>query len=457
MILRTTLCQQLLAASLIAVAAGAAAADAPSVEVPLTLVSAYLRTAEHSPAARAANAAYAAAILARPAAMSRLLPEVNASARYDRVRQGIEGDYYGLSDLDGTRIHNRPALRLSLEQPLFRRDLFVRLDEADAIVRKAEVQLTGARQELQMQVARAYFALLSAREANAAASAEKRAIAEQLQQVRAKLDSGLSTDYELKATRAQADFAAAGEIQAVNEVNLARNRLERLIGGPTPALRELAPEALLPGTDLDGAEAWVRRALQHNLQLATQSLNTRLAELEVDREDAGHWPTLNLVGSHYYYEAEGGITGSHEYSDSRIGAVLNIPLFNGFGTSTRVEAAGLRLLEAREIEAMTQLDVSESARSGFLSLQATRLRADALRLAVSSADAALSAVRVGYDVGTRTSADVLDAIRNRTRARRDLQLARYEYLLAWLQLKRSAGILSPADFENLDLLFKAQG
>ncbi|MGI9331778.1 MAG: TolC family protein, partial [Gammaproteobacteria bacterium] len=65
--------------------------------------------------------------------------------------------------------------------------------------------------------------------------------------------------------------------------------------------------------------------------------------------------------------------------------------------------------------------------------------------AVVSADAARRAIQAGFEVGTRTSVDVLDADRDVFEARRDLAVARYEYILNVLRLKQAAGTLSDED------------
>ena len=70
---------------------------------------------------------------------------------------------------------------------------------------------------------------------------------------------------------------------------------------------------------------------------------------------------------------------------------------------------------------------------------------NALEQAVRSSETAAEAIEAGFQVGTRTSVDVLDAQRDLFRARRDLSGARYGYILNVLRLKRAAGILSEDD------------
>jgi outer membrane protein len=51
----------------------------------------------------------------------------------------------------------------------------------------------------------------------------------------------------------------------------------------------------------------------------------------------------------------------------------------------------------------------------------------------------------GFELGTVTNVDVLNALRDQYQAERELQTARYEHIKYLLQLKREAGVLSADD------------
>ena len=74
----------------------------------------------------------------------------------------------------------------------------------------------------------------------------------------------------------------------------------------------------------------------------------------------------------------------------------------------------------------------------------------ALEQAVTSARAARDAIEAGFQVGTRTSVDVLDAESDVFAAQRDLSVARYEYILDILRLKQAAGTLSEEDISQVN-------
>ena len=64
------------------------------------------------------------------------------------------------------------------------------------------------------------------------------------------------------------------------------------------------------------------------------------------------------------------------------------------------------------------------------------------------------AAQVGFDVGTRTQAELLNAVRERYAAQRDFALARYAYVLATLELKRAAGKLTAGDLDEINSMLR---
>ena len=59
-----------------------------------------------------------------------------------------------------------------------------------------------------------------------------------------------------------------------------------------------------------------------------------------------------------------------------------------------------------------------------------------------SAETSLQSNRAGFEVGTRTSVDVLLALRELFRARLDYESIRHEYVINSLKLKRASGSLA---------------
>ena len=72
----------------------------------------------------------------------------------------------------------------------------------------------------------------------------------------------------------------------------------------------------------------------------------------------------------------------------------------------------------------------------------------ALEQALASTQSQLDSSILGRDVGVRTSVDVLNAQQQVFQTRRDLQQARYAFILNSFRLRAAAGTLTEADLEQ---------
>jgi outer membrane protein len=89
-------------------------------------------------------------------------------------------------------------------------------------------------------------------------------------------------------------------------------------------------------------------------------------------------------------------------------------------------------------------------RANFLNVTSGIAQVNALEQAVVSTQSQLDSTILGRDVGVRTSVDVLNAQQQVYQTRRDLQQARYNFLLNTLRLKAATGTLAEADVERLN-------
>jgi outer membrane protein len=81
---------------------------------------------------------------------------------------------------------------------------------------------------------------------------------------------------------------------------------------------------------------------------------------------------------------------------------------------------------------------------------AERARVKALQQSVKSNQTALEATEAGFEVGTRTTVDVLLARQRLFEAQRDYARSRYDYLINLVRLKSAAGVLAPQDLSSIN-------
>jgi len=133
-----------------------------------------------------------------------------------------------------------------------------------------------------------------------------------------------------------------------------------------------------------------------------------------------------------------------------IGITLAIPLYSGGLIQSRVREALANRTKAEQDLENTRRTVAQNVRVSFLNVTSGIALVRALEQALASTKSQLDSTILGRDVGVRTSVDVLNAQQTLFQARRDLQQARYNYLLSTLRLKAATGTLNETDIEAVN-------
>ena len=410
------------------------------------LLDVYRLALENDPEYRGASATNRAAQEQIAQARAQLLPEASVTGTFDHVNQKIRNITGGRA---GTTGFNNRSLTLNITQPIFRKDLLIGLDQAGSRVQQANAQYAFSLQDLMRRVSERYFGVLEAEDALESTRAAHDANEQQLKQSRQRFDVGLIAITDVEEAKAGFDLANAAVIAAETDVEDSLEALRELTGsylGSVDGLRTDTPLVTPVPNDID---EWTTTALEQNLQLMAVNLATATAHSEIRRQEAGHMPTLNLVGQHGY-SITGGRFATGDIVTSSIGFQLNIPLYQGGDVLSRTREA--RHLHEASLEnlQLQRRTTQRQTRNAFRGVISGISRVKALTQAVVSTESALEAIEAGFQVGTRTSVDVLDAQRELYRAKFDHAQARYAYIVDILRLKQAAGTLTLSDLTEVN-------
>lgn len=403
--------------------------------------------------AQAYDAQYAAARAAWQAGQEKsiqgragLLPNVSlgGNVQYNKIESSLPGGDSGAASNGAT---------LSATQPLFRKQNMVQYEQSKQQVRIVGLQLKVAEQDLILRVAQAYFDVLQSQDNIAFINAQKSAISEQLASAKRNFEVGTATITDTHEAQARYDLAVAQEIAEQNSLAIRQRTLEKLIGKPAGELDTFVEPGSLK-VEAEPIDTWAARAAEGNLQAEIQRIAKTIADQEIERNRAGHYPTLDAVAGYAINNNQNFGALQVDTRVASIGVELNLPIYQGGLVSSRVREAVANQEKARQdLEAATR-DASLQARQAWLNVSSGAARVKALEQALVSTQAQLDSTKLGMQVGVRTSLDVLNAEQQVLSARRDLAGARYAYLLAGLSLKAAAGSLDPADLAGIDRYLK---
>ena len=347
---------------------------------------------------------------------------------------------------------NSNSATISVTQPLYRPQNYTAYEQAKSQVVQSDATFAQAAQDLIVRVAQAYFDVLLAQDTIVFAQAQLTAIGRQLEQAKRNFEVGTATITDTHEAQSRYDLTVSLEITAKNDLEIRKRLLELIIGRPTPGLSPLGPKFNPRFPEPNDPAVWVDIAGNNNAQVRTSQAGLEFASKEVERNRAGHRPTLDAFASYTDSGSGLGTTGiaGVDTKTGIVGLQLAIPLYQGGLTTSRVREAIANEEKARQDLENARRTAQLTAQQTFLGVASGVSQVRALEAALVSSQSSLDSTRLGQEVGVRTVIDVLNAQQQLSQTRRDLAQAKYNYILALLRLKAAAGQLSEQDLAQVN-------
>jgi len=423
---------------------------------PKDLVGVFEDAQRNDPVIRQADANRLAAREARPQAWATVLPQLNGTA-------GVTGDHnagsqpFFATSPNGTPLTIAvPAVSdtttrqwgVNLKQNVFSWANWMALKEAGREVAQAEATYQAAQQQLILRVAQAYFSVLAAEDGLEANQTAFEAFSRQHDQADKRFEVGLIAITDVQEAKAARDTAAAAVIAAKRTLALSEDQLQEITGQKYDRLAKPGTDMPLKSPEPADESRWVNVSLDQNLSLISSRLAADIARDNVRVAIGGHLPSLDVVaGRSYQSQGVGQVFAGQPFSydtyfnDRQIGLQLTVPLFAGGFTQSKVRETQYRWIAAKEAVVQSSRATERQARDAYLGVISGIARVNALRQALESSATALKATEAGYEVGTRTAVDVLNARKTLVQAQTDYSGSRYDYIVSVLQLRLAAGNL----------------
>ncbi|HEV3179212.1 MAG TPA: TolC family outer membrane protein [Steroidobacteraceae bacterium] len=432
---------------------------------PKDLVGVFEDAVTSDPVIRQADANRLAAREARPQAWAAVLPQLNATAALTGDHNSGTQPFFGTNPNGTPFVVAAPATvdtttrqwGVNLRQNVFSWSNWVALKAAAKEVAQAEATYQAAEQQLILRVSQAYFNVLAAEAGLEANQTSLEAISRQLDQANKRFEVGLIAITDVEDAKAARDTAAAAVIAAKRTLATSEDQLQEITGQKYDRLAKPGTDMPLRSPEPADQGRWVEISLQQNLSLISSRLSADIARDNVRAAFGGHLPTLDVVAGRSYQnqgvnESFAGQPFGYDtyFNERQLGLQFTLPLFSGGATQSKVRQTQYQWIAAKEAVVQSSRATERQARDAYLGVISGIARVQALRQAVESNHTAVRATEAGYDVGTRTSVDVLNARRLLVQAETDYANSRYDYIVSVLQLRLAAGNLDRAQLTEIN-------
>lgn len=344
----------------------------------------------------------------------------------------------------------------TLQQKLFNWSDIVTHRQNKSYIKQSDADLTASKQDLIIRVAEQFFKVLAAQDNITFTRAEKQAISRQLDQAKQRFEVGVVAITDVHEAQARYDRSIAQGIDADNGLDAALEILREMTGQYHDSFAILDKKTMLMPPEPNDIDQWTKMALTNNFKLISAQYATNQAKEAINIAKARTKPTLSFSASRSYFKSvyktqktSFFATGNGAYF-TNFSLNLDMEIFSGGGINASIRQAQHNYQSARASLMQITRGTQRKVRNAYLKVIAGISLAKALRQAVISSESALRASEAGFEVGTRTTVDVLLARQQLYSAQTGHAQARYNYIDQLLRLKRAAGSLDKKDLEQIN-------
>lgn len=376
-------------------------------------------------------------------ATAALLPQIDVVGSLTKTRTNTIKAYNARGS------NKNSSATLTLSQQIWRHSSWANRSIAEKNATLKDLAYADAQQSLILRVSNAYFNVLNAADTLKFQKANNAALKRQLAEAERRLNVGLIAETDKLEAQAAYDLSSAAVIAAENALINSYEQIRVLTG------RQITVEQLskldenkfdTPRVDKDLAKL-VKGAEENNLSLQQQVVNRDIAKDNITLARSGHEPTLdlnaNLRTGYTDYTSnvpEAGFVDNNAWSKS-VGLTLSVPIFHGGATSAAVDKAQAQYIAASESLEYAHRSLLTNVNNSYNNVNAAISSVTAYKNSVKSSESALKATKAGYDVGTRTMTDVLNATQKLYDSMQKSAESRYNYIESRLALLYAEGDL----------------
>jgi len=378
-------------------------------------------------------------------ARSGLFPKLDLSGQYQRyINKPViflpPGSPLGSTLEIGSDNSYLAAAQLSL--PLFALPLYEGIALASDAVDIAQKNYLNVKNKIVGDVKKSFLAVILTRETKDVMQQSLKNAEDNFENIKRLNAAGTLSDYDVLRAEVQVENLKPVVLQMENNYKLSLEALKVTIGlDANQSIDVIGEMEFDESYKLPTEDEVIAELLQNNPQLAILEKQVQLNDRNVSLEQAAYFPSLAGFGN-YQYQTQ---ANDFKFSDYRwvktfvLGVQLQIPVFNGFKTQSRVNQAEIGLNQAIEQKRNLTEAIKTQALSVLYRVQQAFIR-------VQSQSKTVNTAKEGYEIAKRrlennvgTQLEVNDAELALRQAKLNRLQAIYDFKVAEADLETVLG------------------
>lgn len=263
--------------------------------------------------------------------------------------------------------------------------------------------------------------------------------------IKSLVDNGLAKGIDLDRTNVQLTNIRANRQQLVNAVELSKNSLKFYMGVPIDKQIELEEKSIEPRPELIAGTI----NLDERTQIKVLNKNRELLQFNKKATEAYLYPTVGLQANYGWggqgarFPLTNGLKNNVLWSDySAIGLNVNIPIFTGGATKSKIQQADIDILSLDQDIQETQLSLSLEYKNAITNMENSIITIESMKGNVELAEKVQKDTQSNYQYGLATLTEVLDSENALTDAKQNYTTSLLDYKQAEIKLIKAKGELN---------------
>ena len=365
-------------------------------------------------------------------ATSNFLPQVNLQGGYTHNDKVLAANIFS-----GYRNDN--LAKIAFSQSIYSGGAnMANFKQAKLSLDVQQENLRAKKMDVEFEAKRIYYGLLLAYETERIArDALDQAIAH-CERVKQMYKQGTASRFDLLQSGVQVSLLEPNVVKAKNEIDFLKADLNKLLGRKVDFPISTNEKLSYSFIGIKENE-FLKTAYLNRPEMKLKSLGIDIDKWGIQMAKSGYRPTIDLLGSLSYRSNSLGNMLNQKQQNWNAGISVNIPIFEGFSTRAKVDAA--RALYARsKIDKDNLVDtIAVEVRKACLDLKKAASIIQTQKDNVAEAKEALRISEVSYQNGVAINLDVLDSQVSLAQIQTNLVSGIYDYLMALAYLDRSIG------------------
>jgi outer membrane protein TolC len=372
------------------------------------------------------------------------LPSLKLNASYTRLSEiepYILTTPFGSFDLVPS-IFNNYNIKLSLQQPLFTG--FKLLSSSDIAEYNYEAQkqnYTKDEQQLVLDIKNAYWNLFKVIKVKSAVDENIDLINAHLTDIKNFFDQGLATKNDVLKVQVQLAEAQLRQIDAKNNVELARSSLNNIIGLPLSTNTSVQSDVSITEEPVPDLDQLIKEAMENRPELKAMDFQLKAGESGITLAQSNWYPQIYLTGNYYYsrpnqriFPAEDKFKGTWD-----VGVGLSWDIWNWLSTSDQTKEAEAQYEQVKDSYKSLKDGITLEVTQNYLNLLKAKEKVTTADQSVHQAEENYRVTDETFKNGLILNSDLLDAEFALMQAKTNYVQSVADYELAKANLEKSIG------------------